>query len=88
MEEILAQLKQQVCIQRRMWTWIQRLFFQEAEVKELENQLYSRPEFQNNSKIDELRAENDKLNYRANILIRVRIARCRSTSELWRFPPF
>lgn len=41
-------------------------------MKELENQLYSRPEFQNNSKIDELRAENDKLNYRANILIRVR----------------
>lgn len=47
-----------------------RLKQQEAEVKELENQLYSRPEFQNNSKIDELRAENDKLNYRANILIR------------------
>jgi len=49
---------------------LSRLKQQEAEVKELENQLYSRPEFQNNTKIDELRAENDKLTYRANILIR------------------
>jgi hypothetical protein len=40
-------------------------------VKELEAQLFSRPEFQNNRKLEELRAENDKLNYRANILVRV-----------------
>jgi hypothetical protein len=40
-------------------------------VKELETQLFSRPEFKDNRKIEELRAENDKLNYRANILVRV-----------------
>lgn len=40
-------------------------------MKELEAQLFSRPEFKDNRKLEELRAENDKLNYRANILIRV-----------------
>ncbi len=44
---------------------------QEDEVKELEEQLFSRPEFKDNRKIEEIRTENDKLNYRANILIRV-----------------
>jgi hypothetical protein len=46
-------------------------FKQEDEVKELEAQLFSRPEFKDNRKLEELRAENDKLHYRANILIRV-----------------
>jgi len=49
---------------------LKRLKQQEEEVKELENQLFSRPEFSNNSRIEELRAENEKLNYRANVLIR------------------
>ncbi|CAF0733152.1 unnamed protein product [Rotaria sordida] len=49
---------------------LQRLKQQEDEVKELETQLFSRPEFNDNRKIEELRAENEKLNYRANILIR------------------
>ena len=40
-------------------------------MKELETQLFSRPEFKDNRKLEELRAENDKLNYRANILVRV-----------------
>ncbi|CAF4724324.1 unnamed protein product [Rotaria sp. Silwood1] len=42
----------------------------EDEVKELETQLFSRPEFKDNRKLEELRTENEKLNYRANILIR------------------
>ncbi|CAF4205100.1 unnamed protein product, partial [Adineta steineri] len=47
-----------------------RLKEQEEEVKQLEAQLFSRPEFKDNRKLEELRAENDKLNYRANILVR------------------
>ncbi|CAF2517124.1 unnamed protein product [Rotaria sp. Silwood2] len=49
---------------------VTRLKQQEDEVKELETQLFSRPEFKDNRKLEELRAENEKLNYRANILIR------------------
>ena len=48
---------------------------QEDEVKELDAQLFSRPEFQNNRQLEELRSENDKLNYRAAILQRVSIRR-------------
>ncbi|CAF1540374.1 unnamed protein product, partial [Adineta ricciae] len=47
-----------------------RLKKQEDEVKELEAQLFDRPEFKDNKKLEELRAENEKLNYRANILTR------------------
>ncbi|UJR37828.1 hypothetical protein I4U23_030518 [Adineta vaga] len=47
-----------------------RLKQQEDEVKELEAQLFSRSEFKDNHKLEELRAENEKLNYRANILVR------------------
>ena len=52
-----------------------RLKQQEDEVKVLETQLFSRPEFHNNRQLDELRSENDKLNYRATILHRVSIER-------------
>ncbi|CAF4993225.1 unnamed protein product, partial [Rotaria sp. Silwood1] len=47
----------------------------EDEVKELETQLFNRPEFKDNRKLEALRAENEKLNYRANILIRVKYRR-------------
>ncbi|CAF4021190.1 unnamed protein product [Adineta steineri] len=53
-----------------MDTLLARLKEQEEEVKQLEAQLFSRPEFKDNRKLEELRAENDKLNYRANILVR------------------
>ncbi|CAF0979530.1 unnamed protein product [Rotaria sp. Silwood1] len=52
-----------------------RLKQQEDEVKELETQLFNRPEFKDNRKLEALRAENEKLNYRANILIRVKYRR-------------
>ncbi|CAF0872225.1 unnamed protein product [Adineta steineri] len=57
-----------------------RLKEQEEEVKQLEAQLFSRPEFKDNRKLEELRAENDKLNYRANILVR-------SIEDLKKQPP-
>ena len=44
-------------------------------MKELEAQLFGRPEFKDNRKLEELRTENDKLHYRANILIRVKFKR-------------
>jgi hypothetical protein len=47
------------------------LFKQEDEIKELETQLFDRPEFKDNPKLEELQTENNKLHYRANILIRV-----------------
>ncbi|CAF2151835.1 unnamed protein product [Rotaria magnacalcarata] len=49
---------------------LNRLKQQEDEVKELEAQLFGRPELKDNRKLEELRVENEKLNYRANILVR------------------
>ncbi|CAF3397416.1 unnamed protein product [Rotaria socialis] len=49
---------------------LNRLKQQEDVVKELEAQLFDRPEFKDNRKLEELRVENEKLNYRANILVR------------------
>ncbi|CAF0920745.1 unnamed protein product [Didymodactylos carnosus] len=49
---------------------VQHLTQLEEHVKHLESQLFDRPEFQNNTRLDQLRTENDKLNFRANILVR------------------